>query len=61
MAEAVSFFETDCHVPVARLRFSGSGTTDGFLLVPDDRRSLRRLLAFCASRFTGEPLYEEVS
>ena len=61
MAAAVSFFETDCHVPVARLRFSGPESRDGFLLAPDDRRSLRRLLAFCASRFTGEPLSEEVS
>ena len=61
MVAAVSFFETDCHVPVSRLRFSGPETTDGFLLAPDDRRSLGRLLAFCAPRFTGEPLSEEVS
>ena len=58
---AIGFFQESLHVPVALLQAGSEPAGQTFTLRRNDRRALRRLLAFFASRFTGEPSPEEVA
>lgn len=60
MNRAIDFFETQAHIPVARIVKPGAGAS-GFVLEAGNRQGLRRLLAFFATRFRGEAAQEEES
>jgi len=61
MEAAIGFFEESLHVPVARVAFAPPPAAGTYLLQRNDRQGVRRLLASFATRFTGEPVPEEVA